>query len=203
MEDYIREETASLLSSLKPVRTEVGKCPVCGHTVIQTAKACFCETKKKDDPNSCQFWFPCVIGGATLSKEAIEALLNGQKTETLSVTTKSGKTWKTQFYLDPQTHEFKADSSQSRKTIGTCPVCKKPVYSGEANVYCAGNLDKTCSWSMARTVKGRKLTDVDMQALLALKKTKTLTFTWKNGQKGQAQLYLNPQNGELQWEFAS
>jgi len=203
MEDYIKEETASLLSSLKPTRTEVGICPICGHAVIQTAKAYICEQRKKDDPNSCRFWLPQTIGGATLSKEAVDALLNGQKTETLSVATKSGKTWKTQFYLDPQTYELKPDRSQSHVSIGACPVCKKPVYSGNANFFCSGNLDKTCTWSVAKTVKGRELKDTDIKALLELKKTRMLTFIWSNGQKGQARLYLNPKDGKLLWEFAS
>lgn len=200
MEDYIRTETASLLKDLKAARIEVGTCPVCGHTLIQSGKAYICEKRRKDDPSSCSFWIPRIIGGAELSKEVVAVLLSGRKTETISVTTKSGEPWETRFFLDPTTYELKAER-QSQETIGVCPVCKKPVYKG-VTYYCAGNLDKTCSWSLGRTVKGATLNENDVKALLRNQKTRMLTFTWKNGQKGQAQLYLGLPNGNLLWDFA-
>lgn len=203
MEQYIKDETESLLTSLKAAAVVTGKCPVCGHDVIQTARAYICERRKRDDPNGCTFWLPQVIGGTMLPKTAIDALMRGAKTEELSVTTKSGKTWKTCFYLDPQTKEIKADGLQSSYPIvGTCPICKKPIHTGPSNFYCEGNTDKTCSWSMGRTVKGAEVKDSDIKDLLSFKRTRMITFTWKNGKTGQARLYLNPQNAGLCWDFA-
>ncbi len=92
-------------------------------------------------------------------------------------------------------------SSEPPKTIGACPVCGKPVYGRENNVFCSGNKDKTCTWSMARAVKGRKLEDEDIRALIGYDRTRPLSFIWSNGKKGKARLYLDRQNQSLHWEF--
>ena len=138
MEDYVRKETASLLADLKA--SAVGNCPICGGDVITIGKAFICSNRRKDDSNSCQFWLPQTIGGATLSKEDIEALLSGQKTNKMSVQTKAKTTWETRFFLDPNTHKLMAEKNfEPPKTIGACPACGKPVYARENNVFCSGN----------------------------------------------------------------
>lgn len=204
MEDYIRTETVSLLSDLKSARIEVGTCPMCGNALIKIGKAYICEKRRKDDPNSCQFWLPQSIGGAAISENTVKVLLSGKKTEKMSVKTKTNRLWETRFYLDPQTHELRFEKDETPRTkIGSCPVCKKPVFASQNNFYCSGKKDKSCDWSMARSIKGRTLTDDDIVALLSFKKTKMLTFIWANGQKGQAQLYLDQRSGKLLWDFAS
>jgi DNA topoisomerase-3 len=200
MEDYVRKETASLLADLKA--SAVGNCPICGGDVITIGKAFICSNRRKDDSNSCQFWLPQTIGGATLSKEDIEALLSGQKTNKMSVQTKAKTTWETRFFLDPNTHKLMAEKNfEPPKTIGACPACGKPVYARENNVFCSGNKDKSCSWSMARAVKGRRLEDQDIKALIGYDKTRPLSFTWSNGKRGKAKLYLNCKDQSLCWEF--
>lgn len=200
MEEYVKKETASLLADLKA--STVGNCPVCGGAVITIGKAYICSNNKKDDPNSCQFWLPQTIGGAKLSKDHISALLSGQKTEKISVQTKSNTTWETRFFLDQNSHKLMAEkSAEPPKTIGSCPVCGQPVYGRENNVFCSGNKDKTCTWSMARTVKGRKLENEDIKALIDYDKTRPLSFVWSNGKRGKARLYLDRQNQSLHWEF--
>lgn len=179
-----------------PKRRSVGKCPVCGGEVIEAAKSYICEYNKQDAPDACQFWMPKVVGGYSLDKTDIDRLLQRKETEPHPVKTKNKKPWKVSFYISNE-GEFKLKDWEEKVTVGSCPLCGKPVYSAENRFYCSGA--EQCKWSFPRVIKGAALKDGDVAVMLKGGHTRLITFTWKNGKQGRASLYLS--NGELQWVF--
>lgn len=179
-----------------PERKTIGKCPICGGNVVEMTNSYICENQKKDDPNSCTFWFAKKIGGSTISAEEAEQLLQGKETTVRTVKTKTGKDWKVSFYIAEGT--LKLRDWEDKKQIGNCPKCGKPVMARE-NSFCCSAGASVCDWSFPRVVKGTALKDEDVSALLRGEKTRTMTFTWSSGKRGNAALYL--QNGELKWLF--
>lgn len=179
-----------------PERKAVGKCPICGGAVVEIGSAYLCENQKRDDPNSCKFWFAKKIGGSIISTEEAVQLLQGKETAPRMVKTKTGKDWKVSFFISDE-GKLQLKDQEARKQIGICPKCGKPVVASENNFYCS---DKpACQWSMSRVVKGTALKDEDVAALLKGERTRMMSFTWSSGKQGNAALRL--QNGELKWFF--
>lgn len=176
----------------------VSKCPICGGSIIQTANGYLCEHRKKDDPDSCEFWLPRSVGGVPLTEQDITALLSGKLTESHTVKTKTGKDWMVCYYLDAD-KKFQTKSMEKQVVVGRCPLCQATVYAAENNFYCGAKNGQVCEWSFPRVVKGASLKDSDMTAMLEGKKTRMLSFTWSNGSKGKAQLYL--EKSKLKWSF--
>ena len=179
-----------------PERKTIGRCPICGGNVVEMTNSYICENQKKDDPNSCTFWFAKKIGGSTISAEEAEQLLQGKETAVRTVKTKTGKDWKVSFYISNE-GKLELRDQESKRRIGNCPKCGKPVIAKENNFYCSAK--PACQWSMSRVLKGTALKDEDVAALLRGERTRTMTFTWTSGKRGNAALYL--QNGELKWLF--
>ena len=183
-----------------PERNEVGKCPICGGSVVETNGSYMCEHRRKDDPNSCLFWIPKVVGGSSLTEEDVQLLLQRKETKPRTVKTKTNKDWRVSYYISNE-GEFKVknlEEKKERKQIGNCPQCGKPVCVGENRFYCSAGSDK-CEWSFPRVIKGTSLTDEDVADLLKGKRTRTMTFTWSSGKRGTASLSLL--NGKLKWHF--
>lgn len=179
-----------------PERKAVGKCPICGGAVVEVGSAYLCENQKRDDPNSCTFWFAKKIGGSIISTEEAVQLLQGKETAPRMVKTKTGKDWKVSFFISDE-GKLQLKDQEARKQIGICPKCGKPVVASKNNFYCS---DKpACQWSMSRVVKGTALKDEDVAALLKGERTRMMSFTWSSGKQGNAALRL--QNGELKWFF--
>lgn len=107
-----------------------------------------------------------------------------------------GKKWKASVALDKeQGIRFYFEKNE----VGACPLCGKPVYAGEKSFYCSAGADN-CSWTFPRTIKGARLTDTDMKTLLKGQKTRSITFTWRNGSQGTATLHLD-EDGRPEWDF--
>ena len=70
-DDLVKGKTACVrvIAFKYPERKAVGKCPICGGAVVEVGSAYLCENQKRDDPNSCTFWFAKKIGGSIISTE--------------------------------------------------------------------------------------------------------------------------------------
>lgn len=180
-----------------PDRKVIGTCPFCGGRVLETEKSYFCENKRKDDPDSCQFWIQKSIGGAVLNKDDIDRLLRREETGKYTIKKKDKTDWTVSFYNDKDGN-FKIKSQDERKTIGPCPLCGKPVIAAGNNFFCSAGADQ-CKWTFPRKIKETILKDEDVAVLLDGGRTRMMTFTWNSGKKGKAALYLS--NGELKWAF--
>lgn len=181
-------------------RKTIGTCPFCGGDVVETAKVYICKNRKKDDPNACTFWVSKVIAGYKLTGRDVEDILSGKATEVRHFVN-NGKKWDAALIADKKkgvVYHFPERKQEERKTIGSCPLCGKPVIAAENNFYCSAGSDK-CKWTFPRVIKGTPLKDEDVAILLDGKRTRMMTFTWNSGKKGKAALYLS--NGELKWAF--
>lgn len=170
----------------------IGTCPFCGGRVRSIGKAYICENKKKDDPSSCQMNFPKEIGGYRFTEEDLEVLLEGEETGVKQFASK-GKKWKASVSLN---EKGGLSFTFENNSIGECPLCGSPVYAAENRFYCSAN---NC-WTFPRIIKGAKLSDKDAATLLRGQRTRSMTFTWRNGQQGTASLYLDD-DGKPNWTF--
>lgn len=180
------------------VKNDIGKCPCCGGSVIAVGNAVVCEKNDRNDPKSCQFWLPRTVGGVTLTDEEIVQLLTSRKLGPKTVKKKDGNPWKVFFVINAE-GKLIFENAEERKAVGKCPKCGKNVYATQKNFYCEGVLDKSCTFSFARSLKGASLTDKDMSDLLGGKKTRQINFVWGSGKTGTARLYL--EHGALKWDF--
>lgn len=91
-----------------------------------------------------------------------------------------------------------------RESIGTCPVCKSPVYEGKKNFYC-GNQD--CSfalWKENRYLSGMKKQLDKKMALELLKEGRTYVpdlYSQKKGKTFAAYLLLDTSGGKASFKL--
>ena len=176
----------------------VGSCPCCGKPVVERSKAYVCEGNKKDDPDSCPVVIWKTYGGYTLTEADLRVLLQGKETDSHTVKKKNGDNWEVKFVIRPE-KGVTLINAEDRQVFGKCPSCGNTAYITENNMYCC---DKSCNWSFPRTIKGVRLTDQDMKALIEGRKTRMIKgFSWNSGSTGSAKLYLDSAQ-KLKWEFA-
>lgn len=103
-------------------------------------------------------------------------------------------------------------SASTAPVLGTCPQCGKNVLGKEKSITCESNKYKKiddafeqtegCGFRLPRVIKGKKLTDNQVKALLAKKKTPEIAgFKSKEGKAFSAHLVLKPDSG-IGFEFA-
>jgi DNA topoisomerase-3 len=84
------------------------------------------------------------------------------------------------------------------ESVGKCPKCGADVVDGK-NYYRCQKYKNGCDFILGKEISGAKLSKLEVQKLLAGKPTKIMAFTWKSGNKGNAQLKLV--NGDLKFVF--
>ena len=84
-------------------------------------------------------------------------------------------------------------------SIGSCPMCGKPLYEGKSSWYCSGYKTHNCTFTIWKTTFGTTLSVDDVKALLSGKHTRCKTCTSKNGKSFKASLFL--QDGKVSLDF--
>jgi DNA topoisomerase-3 len=84
------------------------------------------------------------------------------------------------------------ENSGARESVGTCPICGKPLYPSKVGISCSGWRDG-CKFKLWRTVCGKTLTDNQLKTLASGKQTALIKgFKKKNGSGTfDAKLYIN------------
>lgn len=83
-----------------------------------------------------------------------------------------------------------AVSTNSKKVLGKCPSCGGDIVLGERSVFCSNWKEKECRSGFPKILLGAKLTDNDIEKLIA---GKTITKTLKKDDKSwKQQLKLSP-----------
>lgn len=99
----------------------------------------------------------------------------------------------------------------SKKIVGKCPACGQDMIDGKATVQCSSNkykknedgsfsLTQGCGFRVFKTVFGKNLTDIQLQQLLTLGRTKSVIKGLKSKKTGktfEAQLVLDPKTGSI------
>lgn len=173
----------------------IGLCPCCGSKVRNYNNFISCENRKKEDANSCKFWFSRTVSGCTLTDEDISVILSGKPTSIKHFSTNE-KEWDASLLADKEKGVI--FQFPERTVVGKCPLCGNLVYAGVNNFYCSSGADQ-CKWSFPRTIKGTTLKDGDVATMLKGNRTKFITFTWSSGKQGKASLYFV--DGKLKWAF--
>lgn len=84
-------------------------------------------------------------------------------------------------------------------SIGSCPMCGKPLYEGKSSWYCSGYKTHNCTFTIWKTTFGTTLSVDDVKALLSGKHTRCKICTSKNGKSFKASLFL--QDGKVSLDF--
>jgi DNA topoisomerase-3 len=87
-----------------------------------------------------------------------------------------------------------------QNSAGACPLCGGPVIQGKMNYYCSNCKEKNCSFSVGKTICKAAVTEADIKALLAGKKTGLKSMESKAGKEFKAYLSLDKE-GSIQFEF--
>lgn len=202
--EYVAQEVATLLSmqaDLRPLRFPcVGACPKCGNDVLSKKSYYVCKSyKAEEDP--CDFIVPKLILGAGVSEEEMGLLLDGQRTVLKELTKKDGTKFKAAFYInEKQEIGLAFPRREDAEGLGECPCCRKGIVVEGKDYYVCTRRSNGCAYAQNKSVMGASLTPGDMKTLLAGKKTRAMTFTWRSGKQGRAALKLKAA-GKLDWIF--
>ena len=95
---------------------------------------------------------------------------------------------------------MKVEKKWEKPSLGSCPLCKNgKILSAEKNWYCSRYKDG-CSFTLWKNVSGAKLSDTDLQQLLAGKTTRPKKMKSKAGKEFSARLKLL-QDGKVDFIF--
>lgn len=85
---------------------------------------------------------------------------------------------------------MKVEKKWEKPSLGSCPLCKNgKIMAGEKNWYCS-RYKEGCTFTVWKNVSGAKLTDTDLQQLLAGKTTRPKKMKSKAGKEFSAKLKL-------------
>lgn len=95
---------------------------------------------------------------------------------------------------------MKMEKKWEKPSLGSCPLCKNgKIMAGEKNWYCS-RYKEGCTFTVWKNVSGAKLTDTDLQQLLAGKTTRPKKMKSKAGKEFSARLKLL-QDGKVDFIF--
>ncbi len=180
----------------------VGKCPKCGGNVIETAKAFVCENKEK---GTCDFIIWKKFANKTLTLEAVEKLLRGEKVKLTGIRAKSGRYFDADIVVKDGKLAFdfpdvKTDVMVNSEPVGKCPKCGGNVIEGKDTFFCE-NRENGCNFYIKKTMGNKEITREIASELLKNGKTEFMNdFVSKYGKKFSARLYISD-NGVVKFEF--
>ncbi|ABO49509.1 DNA topoisomerase III [Desulforamulus reducens MI-1] len=185
-------------------RDTLGKCPVCGRDVVETAKSYGCSGYKE----GCKFAIWKEINSKKISAKQAETLLTKGKTGLIKgFKSKAGKTFDALLVLGEDgkiTFGFAnavndQPGSTGNTALGKCPLCGKDVVENSRSYGCSGYKDG-CKFVIWREIAKKKITQT--QAIELLAKGKTGIIKGFKGQKGSFDAALTIINGEIKFAFA-
>ncbi len=146
----------------------IGKCPVCGEgDIIKTETGYRCNSKKKmPDGKKCKFSIHKVQHGVELDDSLVRALITEGRTQELRMTNYLGQPFNACFVI----RDNKVDLDiQSHSLNGKCPVCGGNVLKTSKGFACENSIkgEKTCDFHVTGIIYGRKISDKEIEDLLA------------------------------------
>lgn len=212
LNEYIIKETQSIIAETKEINPggkekkeikEVGVCPICGEKVLVGKNFYLCKNYK----NPCRFIIPKNYMGAKFSESDVKGMLNGKSTKPKKIKFKDGKEAEKEFVIQDGYLQFVkksgghtiSDENKSKmRKLGKCPKCGSQVLSATDFFVCTG-YPMECSFTIKKVIKDARITDEDIEKMLKGEHSDVHTFTWKNGKKGNATIYID--DGMIKFDF--
>jgi len=95
----------------------------------------------------------------------------------------------------------KISNSNNKEVIGKCPICGKDIIENSKAFGCVGYKDKSCNFTIWKTIAGKKISKSNVKELLTKGVTKKIDgFTSKAGKKFSAKLYI-VDDGSIKFDF--
>lgn len=161
-------------------------CPVCGGNVEVMLSGYACENYHK---KACKLFIPNKICDRQIPQEAVEMLLNGEKTPFMNGFKRNdGDEFESRLYL---TSELNVAFSNS---VSTCPKCGGEIYSGKKAYNCSNykNENVKCDFVVWKEISGRNIGIEEVVALCQNKETEVLSgFKDKEGNLIDRKLIVN------------
>ncbi|MFB5678763.1 type IA DNA topoisomerase [Paenibacillus terreus] len=176
-------------------RVALGNCPICGKAVIEGKKGYGCSGWKE----GCTFTIWKSFRKTTIRAKQASDLLAGKEILLKDIpAAKEGKTYELLVKLDG------ADLSTSfptieDKSIGSCPLCKKPVIPGANSYGCIG-WKEGCQFRLPKEFRKQKLPERAVKTLLAGNEV-LLKDVPKSSGEGVYSIYIFLRDGKLDSRF--
>jgi DNA topoisomerase-3 len=194
----------------------VGRCPVCGKGVVETARAYSCSSYKSKEEPGCGFAIWKEMSKRKITLEEATALLRDGKTEVLhGFKAKSGSKFSAALILEPAEgggqkagFEFPAErtvAADSGAAIGPCPKCGQGVVEKAKSYSCSSYKsaqEPGCGFVIWKEMAKKKIGVTVAKQLLADKRTGVIEgFKSKSGNPFAAALVVGD-DGKVNFEFA-
>ena len=169
----------------------IGKCPVCGGNVIETALGFCCDGTTKEG-RRCQFVIHRQLHGVDMNEEICGQLLREGRTGMMEMKNKCGQPFQAMFVIEDGKVELEMVSHFMK---GRCPICGGRVKKTSKGYACEHHVghNPTCSFYMMGIICNRKITDEEVETFL-LGKSQTLDgFSSNDGHLFSSTLQLNDQ----------
>lgn len=165
-------------------------CPKCKKPVVQTTMSYKCADK------GCGFMlWKKICGHIMTEKEAKDLITDGKTGLITDFVSKNGKKFKAYLTMKDEKLELEFQDN-SRKTGISCPKCGKEIVKNGKMFKC-----QACGFSIWGSLRDYDLTDRDVAALVAGKKTDPFCFTSKAGKTCTARLVLREGKTELVFDY--
>ena len=197
MIDEIKNKPMKSLSSGYGQKT-VGKCPLCGGSVIAGKKSYFCGNYKE---NNCKFGFVNEILGAKITEKDATRLLNGETIE--KTLKKDGREWKQKMKLG-ENSKLEFEKNVRTESAYTCPCCGGTMMENERNLICSNfkmDDESACHFYLPKNVCGYTFTEEDMNHLFNGEKTSVINGLVSKLKKKFDASFVLDENGKLQYIF--
>jgi len=171
----------------------LGKCPLCGKSVIEGKKGYGCSGYKE----GCDFVIWKEIAGKKISQTQVKTLLEKGKTSVIKgFTSKAGKKFDAVLKLSADGKVEFDFPERSRQSLGGCPLCGKEVTENLRGYSCSG-----CKFVIWKEIAGKKITENQAKELIKNGKTGLIKgFKSKAGKKFDAALILG-EGGRVEFKF--
>ncbi|WP_285905073.1 type IA DNA topoisomerase [Pseudodesulfovibrio pelocollis] len=179
-------EKKEQLKLIRLVTPELGKCPICDETVVETPAGYKCSSKAK-----CPLFLSRKAFGATLTSSEAKKLLSEGKTSPLRCfSKKKNKHYTASLEWDAENKCLKPVFDSGG--LGLCPACKKgQILERKNNFGCSAFRENGCNFFINKYDGEGGFTKEALQELLETKRTKKYyTFSKKDQKTYQAKLKL-------------
>lgn len=187
LETLIEEIKSMNMTALASRYTEVGKCPLCGKTILEGGKGYFCSGYKKDDETSCRFGIPKSFIGGIISTNDCKSLISGGVISK-KLKNKEGKTWLQDLAYNVQEQKIDFVEHQDQKTQYKCPCCYSHIIKTQYAYVCEKrdyNDKSTCQFNIPLVFCKKKLPEKEIKELFG-----------KNRRTGVIEGFVSPKSGK-------